>query len=702
MAMLALLVTGVYQQWSVWRLLLSALIFSLGNLTRPLMAPFIAFEALILALAGWRKRGGSRRLPQALAAGVLGAFVLPAVSWMAVQKLVVGEASISQNDASAFYAASDPKIQVWNSGVYDAIEAAVRRETGRQLVTLAEANGQFWRQTAKNYAENIPYHISRMLPHVWTVANFTSKKSPRARYALEYIDLRIFMALIILAALLARDRPNLTPRRLGIAGLLLLAALSFPESIGIFTLGGALLPLFRAWRSRAELPFLFLSAFWFTGVAALYLVGGVSFDYQHMHTSWNGLGYRLIDQFYFVAVILQYYFLDRIIDVRLPHPAQMRLPVIRIAAVERPICAFLCWSPLLACLVALIAAESVGAAIVAVRCNERLHAVAQPYPSIAPIFKAIENGEIKGDSNLKLARDIFVHGNYRLSAGDKQPSVVSAFVGPAPARCADHFVDSKDYLVTGAGTEFIWNLKGQQRTTLAIYEQRSVVPFRMHPDRIIVDVPEVAERNYWQWRQGLFVIRAIPTSLTKTDLPYYVDRVVVRAFIPLTADKMGYDLDQAKWFPIAKYATDLLAGDELHVVRGSVIGYDESPGLIPFQRHFLLAGDAQGTAEIRVNASHARGDVKFSYGANLNLTPDQGRSGVEPVVMELNGGPQKVNARLSGPQLFKFQVALQADEDRNTPPRTIDLRFENLPHGGVWLYELMLQADDFVYRGPDS
>src|SRR5262249_7366203 len=116
---LCLLLAGTAGGPRLGRLAGFGFLFALGTLTRPIVTPFIGLAVLCLLLfpgAPFRKR--------ALAAAVVVvAYCVPTFLWLAVQRSLVGEWAISNNDAGTYYAASDPAIQVWNPTMYDAVRA---------------------------------------------------------------------------------------------------------------------------------------------------------------------------------------------------------------------------------------------------------------------------------------------------------------------------------------------------------------------------------------------------------------------------------------------------------------------------------------------------------------------------------------------------------------------------------------------------
>jgi len=87
---------------------------------------------------------------------------------MGFQKLTIDRWALSSNDASAFYAASDPKIQVWNPSMYDPIQKLAAQQYHVPLADISnqQLNQIFWQESIKNYVRYPKYHLERIAPHI--------------------------------------------------------------------------------------------------------------------------------------------------------------------------------------------------------------------------------------------------------------------------------------------------------------------------------------------------------------------------------------------------------------------------------------------------------------------------------------------------------------------------------------------------------
>jgi len=107
-------------------------------------------------------------------------------------------------------------------------------------------------------------------------------------------------------------------------------------------------------------------------------------------------------------------------------------------------------------------------------------------------------------------------------------------------------------VVSAMSSGFIWNLPGQQRCILLLYQQDLVQPVRMHPLRFDVEVSQHLPDRAWMERPGAWLVRSFPDTAQVSNLPYYLEMPAVRAFIPLSADGKSYDTAHATIFPVGK------------------------------------------------------------------------------------------------------------------------------------------------------
>jgi hypothetical protein len=293
-------------------------LFALGTVTRPLVTPFVAVAtaAVLLAAASWRRR----LLGVAV---VVAAFCGPTVGWMAVQRVLVGEWSISTSGPSTFYAASDPAIQEWNPAMYEPVLASARQRYGGAGLTARQVNRELWRLTLRNYRKHYRYHLQRFLPQLWQVARFSPQTSSHfSRHGSQSRETTWLFALGVALALgVLRRAPLRSLVVLAVAGCLYLS----PDTLGFFTCGGALLALLLCPGQQRNLGLFLLAGYWLTGVLALILTGGLGSPAWPV-PALNALGYRIGSQFYFAGNLLAASFLHQLATLNLEPPADAVAP----------------------------------------------------------------------------------------------------------------------------------------------------------------------------------------------------------------------------------------------------------------------------------------------------------------------------------------------------------------------------------------
>jgi hypothetical protein len=684
---LACLLLGLRDRLRLGWLFAFGLFFALGTLTRPIVTHFIAAAALLLLLlpaCSWRRRF--------VAAGVaVAAFCLPSVSWMVCQRVMVGEWSVSTNDAGAFYAASDPNIQVWTPAMYAQVTEQARQRNHVATPSLAQVNHEFWRVALNNYRKHWKYHCQRLVPNLWLVANFSPQMATHG--TLLWKD-------VLLSALAAGLGLWLFGRRCWGRGLVLLAAAAgpwlSPDCLGFMTCGGALLALLLP-RRPADLALVFLSAYWLSGVAGLFLTGGTCGPPLTPAFMLNALGYRIGSQVFFVGDLLAVAFLVRLATLDLgldEEEAAARAPGWSLweflggwLTRARPIAGrtALCGLLLVATATSLVLLT--GGTVVAARRHARVTTPPRAYPDANPVVRAYQGRGLAGPRPLRLTGDYI--------------SLMTA-LGPV----LNSGPGSDDVLFTGAASSFIWNMPGQKRSQALMHPQPLAAPYTMGGGRwVIMDFPQHLRTEDWSRRQGAFIVRRVPDSQNnRTNLPYYLTGPAVRAFVPLTADKSGYDLGQAVWFPLVKYASQLDAAGELRCGAGAIQWFLDS-GKAPFQRRLLLrpAGTAAapGRVSLTVDLSHAVGARKLSFGYQWLFEAGQagGPLGVQVGVNRTGTWWTEERLRRSVPvaEAAAAEHPFPVELDLSDPSlASVELTFDGLPPGAsVWIYELNLEADDF-------
>jgi 4-amino-4-deoxy-L-arabinose transferase-like glycosyltransferase len=659
--------------------------FALGTLTRPIVTPFLGVAVLLLLLLP--RRPVRRRLG---AAGcVLVAFFLPVFLWLAYQRVTVGEWSLSTNDASAFYAASDPNIQTWTPDMYVSATEAAKRRHGVPAVTQAQLNEAFWRLTRHNYRTHFKYHCRRFLPHLWQVANFSP--TPALPGALFWKD-------ALLSGLAAGLGLWLFGRLCPWRGLLLLSAAAGPwlssDYLGFMTCGGALLALLPDRRRPGDLGLVFLAWYWLAGVGCLFLTGGTWGPPVTPAFGVNDLGDRIGSQVFFAGDLLAAAFLVRlailnrgVADVAEASAGFPCGALGRLLARPRPAFGLVAVTALGLAATATVAVLGTGAGVATARGRDRARTPATPYPDVASVVRAYQGLPSLLPHPLRVAPDWL--------------GLVVALGGAAYATGPG----SDDVLFTGAASSFIWNMPGQKRSQALMHPQPLAAPYTMGAKWVIVDFPRHLRTEDWSRRQGAFIVRRVPDSQNnRTNLPYYLTGPAVRAFVPLTADKSGYDLGQAVWFPLVKYASQLDAAGELRCGPGAIQWCFDS-GKAPFQRRLLLrpAGTAAapGRVTLTVDLAHAAGARRLSFGYQWLFEAGQagGPLGVHVSVNRTGTWwpEERLGRRVPVTEAVAAEHPFPVELDLSDPSlASVELTFDGLPPGAsVWIYELNLEADDF-------
>jgi hypothetical protein len=505
---LALSFLFFFVQSRKWRFLtLFALFFSFNSLTRPLLAPFLAAFGFYILLHPYLLPRFRDRLK---AVGIMAlTFMLPTFAWAGLQKLVVGEFSISQNDASAFYAASDPQIQEWNGSMYEKVAASARQRLNipsNKNVSTIDLNEEFWLLTVKNYREHWPYHLKRIRYHLKALLK---TDFDRLSTGLDLPFKKFVYALAILIVLLSF--PARASAALALA-LLLLIYLT-PGYHYLFALAALAIALSSFRKDDLEAYRLFI-LLWLSGAASIWLIGGTASPIpQDLRSiAINPLGYRLSSQFHFASfaflVLPLAFAASKIREVQF---APFRRFFFRdtpwtFARLQRILLA------LLACLVALYGA---GLVRTAYRARLALKADSKTFPS---------------DSNAR------------------------TFL-----QAQDYTLDSRAKLYVGQFSNFFWYLPTQQRSLLLmtvheIHESKKVSAFHQ-----VLEMNGEAKVKELRFGRGYFLYKNFDSEQTveSTTLPYFSHYPQVLAYIPLDPQNHEARLEEAVLIPLRLYAGQL-------------------------------------------------------------------------------------------------------------------------------------------------
>lgn len=661
-------------------LMLFGLLFSLETLTRPLITPFIG--VVLILIFSIAQEPFKKRLNIAIC--VLAAFCLPTLLWMGVQKATIGQWTVSSKDASVFYAASNPTVQVWNSFMQNDVQkrAAKYYHVEFNDVNDKMLNHVFWQEAIKNYAQYPGYHLKRAILNLLEIARFSPAQATRGNGLWR---LALFEAIIasLLLWLLAQ-------RRYFNAAFFLILGFCicfFPKLIIGMVLAGTILGFTQKDKiSRPGMPI--LSAYWLTGVVALYLVGGTWGELSFSNRfALNALGYRLGSQFFFVGDILAAYFLVRLAHFKVE---ASKIPVVNrwhtFISRPAPVAGGIVLTGYGALFLATTIVYFAGSTMVGYRAYSLHHPVhIESYPSLTPIIDAYEH---RTGNKLYQAQ---------ASYNEILPTLTSKSDGP------------KDVVFTGTISPFVWNLSGQRRAQIMVYPQNNVYPYTITPYRIILDVPKHLNTADWAGKQGAFIIRNIPDDHNKSNLPYYLTVPALRAFIPIEAGRHAFALSKTSWFPLVKNATQLETSGELRTL-DSQITWALNSGEMRFKRRFFVKQQHMkhltfNKVQLKLDTSTTHGPTTLSFSYALGEPPEKIPSKTTPgnyqiTISTVNNSSTKVNALISenvspppiGKDDFLRNVTLSIP--KNT--KAVEISFNNLPVGaGVWIYEFNLSATGF-------
>lgn len=651
--------------------------FALATLTRPLMTPFIGLVAIVLMLIphiSYKKKIG-------IVACVLIAFCLPALMWMTVQKLTIDRWAISSNDASAFYAASDPKIQVWSPAMYDAIQLLAEQQyhVKQNTATDRMINQVFWQETIKNYLKYPGYHAKRLVPHVWQLAHFSPKRAVHGSDFWQILFLEIAAAGLALGLWFNRYKS-----RAVLLGILCAWIYFSPWIIPYLTMLGVVSALL-SWK-KGKIGSVFLGLYWLTGIMALYLVGGTwgtpSFSPLF---DLNALGYRLGSQVFFVGDILAVYFIVYLASFK-SSDSVSNWKVTRFLCEPSSRAAGIVVSFFTFCFVSISLVYLAGSIIVAKRAYARNVVAKESYPSLDPAKQAYK----------KRFNHLLVQGLINKGGLNNETYAIPAVKN-----------EKADIVFTGAVSGFVWNLEGQPRAQLKVYTQSQVSPYTMGPGSIFLDIPEHVNAKDWVGKQGAFIIRQVADHHNTSNLPYYLTTAVLRAFVPLNEDKKNFDIAHTKWFAFVKNATQLESSKDL-LFKDSKITWSLDSGQSNYQRRFFAMPQGKGKMPEKVNmilnVANTKGPSKlsFSYVMGDSTGATTKASMLEYYDVAVSTKKKKLSqplltSRESTPSVGNNAAIRNVELSIPSGTQAVEISFNHLTPGmGIWFYEFNLSAADFT------
>jgi hypothetical protein len=234
------------------------------------------------------------------------------------------------------------------------------------------------------------------------------------------------------------------------------------------------------------------------------------------------------------------------------------------------------------------------------------------------------------------------------------------------------------------------------------YAQAQRFPFTMGNRWLILELPDHFRTDDLVDKQGLFVLRSFADSQNRSNLPYYRTAPSIRAFVPVSADGRDYMPQQARIFPLAKYASQLEAAGDLHVLAGHIEWRVDSAAE-SYKRRFIVHPDGSGQARLLIDVSNAVGRTRLTFGyawepgASALATTDR------RLTLAVRGRtPTKTQSLLDRVEPLRDESAVRAvrivDVDlTGLGIEDIQLSVDGAPPGvAVAIYELNLRADDFT------
>ncbi len=673
-----------------------------ASLTRPLMNPFILPAILFLVVLGhirWQRRVVALLV-------MLLFFAMPTFLWMSTLRVISGSWALAGHEASTFYAASDPKYQVWTRAMYQGVVDSAKKQFHTDNVSASQLEEEYAILARGNYVKYFDYHAQRIFPHALELAGFTYFHPKRVYTYIRLLIWGIILVMLVGEALY-RNRKFAAVSIAIVGGVLAI----FAEYQALVILAYAVSSLFLLFKRRPDSSLLVFPWFWWVGVGALFLVGGtwgppltpvadVSILGIRVASRWylNALGFRLGSQFFFALDIMMVVVLaamSRIETLDVKHNEKERLVFGRSAqnrwTKNSPRISQLISSAIGGWVVLTIAILVFGSCVVGYRSWLRSSITPVAIPTTTPVLKALRSQlQAAGyDGDLELVAG--VNEAYQKIGWTNQGAKASEYVA-----------------FFGGMSDFLWNMQGQERAHALLYLQSSVVPFGMEPNHVCVEFSEHLPVDKWCGRQGLWVIRRFEDLRSESTLPYYYSEAAVRAFVPLSADHREFDFSSTENFSLRKYASQLAADGSLQVIKGKIV-WDYTSGSEQYPRRFRLEGDSaivDHELVIDLDVSRAKGEKTLSFGWRLVEIPGEAPS-IQQLRIDLVGIPN--TATRKGTKLLYSKVIdlfSNSSQERQVMAQISDpeigkvkIRVSGIvPPEALWIHELNLRASEFLSK----
>lgn len=506
------------KEYKVFNLILFSFFFFLNHFTRPLLAPFLGLFFLYFIF--------NRQLPLSyyrkicLILLMFLCFLIPTQIWKTIQFHFVGESSLSQNDASAFYAASDPSVQDWTPGMFKKIEESARKRLSinpLHPISTIELNKEFWNQTIQNYKVHWHYHLLRSKYHLKALL----------RDDLDQLSIRKKLPirkLLLLSLIIFLIFCNFTKKNFIVNSAAICIILFFPKHFWTLSLY-FLISSIRLKESKIKSPYWTILLFWLAGAFSLWLVGGTSSSGSpHINaTSLSNLGYRLYSQFYFITSFIFY------------------LPWI----------------------------EKLNKAKISINFTYKL----KEYLSRTSSLIVFTKYSILLQPLLIISLLItYFYGSYkiiRLSLFRKSQEIISFPDNLSTLRelkIQNLFLNENDTpILTGMFSQFYWNLNKRTRNLVLFYKQSYLSPVEMHPYSNNLELSSINQSNTFKHTQGLILYRNIKSNPISdySNIPNANNYPHIIGFIPFLKNASVFQTENLIQFPLEMSINELISNNIL-------------------------------------------------------------------------------------------------------------------------------------------
>jgi len=653
----------------------SGLFVSFASLTRPLMTPFLVLAVLLPLFAihvGWRRRARA-------AGALLVAFLIPTLLWMGLLRSLTNEWKLAGSDAATFYAASNPQIQVWNPEMFVPVEGLAKARFKVTQVSPSQVDQEFWILTSENYRHFTGYHLRRIVPHIVELAGMSIAKASRVSTGAILVRLAV-LCLFALGLAISRLGGN-APGRCSLALMIVFAWMYLPLSSWVVLLALVCGIPIALW-NKSGWGIAVLASYWFAGVGALYLVGGTWGPPLSPVMALNALGYRLGGQFFFAADFIVLYLIRNICMFRAfesAAPDNSWLVTNRFWSTP-PRWASTAFLAVFVIWFGFVCSEvTAGAAVVGYRWASRSIQKPKPFPDLTAVMTSClrQLQRLLPSPRLQIAVD---EGSAVLQQNEDSPYV----------------------LTTGASTDFVWNLAGQNRTKVLFSLQSRMAPFDF-ANRRFTDFPISLDEPEWAERQGAWLLRRFKDDPAPSNLPWYLNDIAVRAFFPLKNKGSSFDVTESRWFPVIKYASQMHAARELTIENGTFENSGTS-GMEHYPRRFALRASTTpniGSPAILIDTERARGTRNLKFQWQCELSSGELPRKIRLLIQRYEPVSKGSVKPMERPEEFVAVTTIPpmrtVSLDLSSPPAgRLRLQFDGLRPGEVvWIYELNITAEDW-------